>query len=462
VSTPWVVARPDSPGAPELLDFLRRNDADYRWVDPDNDALIAYLGARDELRGRSMPLVVCSDGRTIEPPARYQDQRPDLDDERAQRYVETARWRSAVADAFGLPTRPLRDDYDVLIVGAGPAGLTAAVYAASEGLRALVVERMAPGGQAGTSARIENYPGFPQGVAGADLAAGAYEQALRFGAEVLVGVEILRVTPRQGTEQAHVELSSGTSIRNSCGVIATGVAYRRLEAAGVEELVGRGVHYGSAPFEAPRYAGCDVAIVGAANSAGQAAVDLAGHARTVTIVCRARALGVAMSRYLVERIEATPNIRVLTETSVVAAAGTERLEAVTVEGRGRTEELPVQGLFVLIGGQPLTGGVSGWLRRNEHGFLVTGPDLLRDGDRRWWPLERDPFLLESSQPGLFVAGDVRHGSSKRVASAVGEGALAIQLVHRYLADPEGAGRAPAGGRERAVVPGMRPRPESDD
>ena len=321
------------------------------------------------------------------------------------------------------------------MAGAGPAGLTAAVYAASEGLRTLVVERLSPGGQAGASARIENYLGFPNGLSGAELAAAAHEQALRFGAEILVGVEVFRGEPRPGGP-ARIELTNGSVFEVGAGLVATGVHYRRLDVAGVEERIGAGVHYGSAPTESAPYAGRDVCVVGAANSAGQAALHLAGHARTVILAARGGSLADGMSRYLVERIEAAPNVEVRLRTEVEAALGDGCLERLVLGDRSTGARTTVQadGLFVLIGGERLTGGYEGWLRRDDRGYLVTGPDLL-DGDaarRAWWPLERPPLLLESSQPGMFVAGDVRHGSVKRVASAVGEGAMAVQLVHRYL------------------------------
>ena len=292
---------------------------------------------------------------------------------------------------------------------------------------------MAPGGQAGTSARIENYPGFPQGVSGAELTSGAHQQALRFGAEILVGVEIIRADPKPDGSFELI-LSGGGSLRGRSGVIATGVAYRRLDAPGVEELIGCGVSYGSAPAEAPGHRDQDVVLVGGANSAGQAALHLAAYARSVTMIIRADSLEMGMSRYLVDRVTAHPNITVLTRTRVIAAGGQPRLETVTVADRdGHERELRADAMYVLIGGQPLTAGVEGWLRRDEA--------WLPDDRRRSSPGQpdgvvaaaRDPLPLESSQPGLFVAGDARHGSIKRVASAVGEGAMAIALLHTYLA-----------------------------
>jgi thioredoxin reductase (NADPH) len=353
--------------------------------------------------------------------------------QQGEAYLTSARWCSELARRAGLRTQPEREMYDVIVVGAGPAGLTAAVYAASEGLRTVVLERVAPGGQAGTSSRIENYPGFPQGISGAELASAAHQQALRFGAEILVGVEIMRAEPNtDGTFE--LSLSSGGHLRAASGVIATGIAYRRLDAPDVEQLIGRGVSYGSAPAKASSHRDQDVVLVGGANSAGQAALHLADYACSVTMIVRADSIDASMSRYLVDRVTAHPKITLLTGTRVSAAAGQPRLEKVTVvDCDGHHRELPADAMYVLIGGQPLTVGVEGWLRRDEGGYLMTGPDLNQDGQGEWWPLTRDPLPLESSQPGLFVAGDARHGSIKRVASAVGEGAMAIALLHTYLA-----------------------------
>ena len=319
----------------------------------------------------------------------------------------------------------------MVVVGAGPAGLTAAVYAASEGLLTLVCERHAPGGQAGTSSRIENYPGFPDGVGGAELAAGTYRQARRLGAEFLIGVEIESAHPTSD-QTIDLTLTSGAKLRGRSGVIATGVAYRQLNAPGVEQFAGRGVHYGSATDAAPRYRGRHVAVVGGANSAGQAALHLAGYAKQVTMLVRAESLAGSMSRYLVDRIEAHDRITARTDTHVTRAEGGDWLEQVVVAGPDGEQTLEVGGMFVLIGGAPQTAGVEDWLRCDAGGYLMTGSELHGEADRDWWPLARDPLLLESSQPGLFVAGDVRHGSIKRVASAVGEGATSIALVHSYL------------------------------
>jgi thioredoxin reductase (NADPH) len=441
----YLVGPAAAPGIPDMRQFLSRNGVPFQWVDPEHDPLVRFLvDGPSRLDAVRFPLVVLGDGTTLQGPERYMrtryveatrgtDSTICADDRRA--HVETAQFKHEIATRVGLQTRPEHELYDLMIVGAGPAGLTAALYAASEGLRTLVVEAIAPGGQAGTSARIENYPGFPQGISGAELAASVHEQALRFGAEVLVGAELVTAAPaNDGTVE--VTLTGGATVRTRSGVTATGVHYRRLDAPGVDELVGAGVHYGSAPSEAPSCRDRDVVVVGGANSAGQAALHLAEYARHVTVVCRADSLAQRMSRYLVDRIEAHDRIEVRSRSEVLAARGNGNLETVVIGDASLGEELERQAdaMFVLIGAQPITFGVEGWLRRDEHGFLMTGPDLLADGARsRWWPLERDPLFLEASHPGIFIAGDVRHGSIKRVASAVGEGAMAVALVHRYLA-----------------------------
>jgi thioredoxin reductase (NADPH) len=447
-----------SGSAPAMLAaraLLSGNGIAHRWIDTDSDP-VGRLLAENVQFSAQWPVAVFADGSQLPAPEEFVDPGPARVGggpertrherhvgmtlpartplHRAEAYLTSAHWRSELARRAGLRTQPERELYDVVIVGAGPAGLTAAVYAASEGLSTVVLELIAPGGQAGTSARIENYPGFPQGVSGADLASGAHQQALRFGAEILVGVEIIRAEPTTdgGFE---LSLSGGGQLRAASGVIATGVAYRRLDAPGVERLIGCGVSYGSAPAKAPGHRDQDVVLVGGANSAGQAALHLAEYARSVTMIVRANSIEAGMSRYLVDRITAHPKITLLTGTRVSAASGQPRLETVTVVDReGQQRELQADAMYVLIGGQPLTAGVEGWLRRDDGGYLMTGPDLHRDGQSEWWPLARDPLPLESSQPGLFVAGDVRHGSIKRVASAVGEGAMAIALLHSYLAE----------------------------
>lgn len=435
--------------------LLGGNGVNYRWIDSDTDPVGRLLAEHSRL-ALERPVALFADGSELRAPARFVDPHPATtgresadtpatkerrvgmavpartSPQNAEAYLSSAQWRSELARRVGLRTQPDQDRYDVAIIGAGPAGLTAAVYAASEGLRTVVLERAAPGGQASTSSRIENYPGFPHGISGAELTSGAHQQALRFGAEILVGVEIIRAEPEpDGSFELY--LSGGGQLRARSSVITTGVVYRHLDAPGVEELIGCGVSYGSAPAKAPGHRDQDVIVVGGANSAGQAALHLAEYARCVQMIVRADSLEAGMSHYLVDRITAHPNITVLTGTHVAAAGGQRSLENVTVVNRQQQQrELPADAMYVLIGGQPLTAGIDGWLRCNENGYLMTGPDLHRDSHTKWWPLARDPLPLESSQPGVFVAGDVRQGSIKRVASAVGEGAMAIALLHAYL------------------------------
>jgi thioredoxin reductase (NADPH) len=434
-----IVARRGTPGLDTARDLLAQNEVPHRWVDLDRDPLARLLDPRT-LRGRRLPVVLFPDGSCLEGLDDYLEPVPGHEvPENADRYLASFQWRAALARRAGLPTVPAHKHYDVVIVGAGPAGLTAAVYAASEGLRALVVERLAPGGQAGTSSRIENYPGFPEGVSGGQLADFTYRQARRLGAEFVVGVDIDSAHPQpDGT--VSVNLSGGASVTTDTGVVATGVDYRHLEGAGVDDFLGRGVHYGSSAGVASDYRDCRVVVVGGANSAGQAALHLAGYARHVTMVVRGRSLEKIMSRYLIERIEAHDRITVRTQSAISRAEGRTSLERIVVSGPEGDEVLDADGLFVLIGGAPLTGKIADWLRCDDRGYLMTGPDLLGTPDRGWWPLDRDPLFLESSQPGVFGAGDVRYGSMKRVASAVGEGAMAIALVHSYLETREAESR----------------------
>jgi thioredoxin reductase (NADPH) len=296
----------------------------------------------------------------------------------------------------------------------------------------LSVEMHVPGGQAGTSSRIENYPGFPDGISGGELAARTYRQAQRLGAEFLIGAGALSaLIAEDGIIE--VELASRTFVRARSLILAFGVAYRRLEASGVERLIGRGVHYGSAPGETSTYSDRHVVIVGAANSAGQAALSLGKHAAEVMLLVRGDSLERKMSRYLVDRIEAHERIKVLTQTTVSEARGRESLEEVVVEGPTGETTIPAEGMFVLIGAAPLTAPIRDWLACDERGYVLAGRDLLQAAGQSGWPLDRDPFHLETSHPGVFVAGDLRHGSVKRVASAVGEGAMAASLVNSFLA-----------------------------
>jgi thioredoxin reductase (NADPH) len=435
----YLLGRAATPGAAETRRFLSRNRIEFRWVDLDDDPLGRLLDPERALRDLRLPCALFPDGSTVEGPERFMrgtfvsaaahGAAPPVSAEDQHAHLETKLFKHELATRVGLPTRPQNELYDVSILGAGPAGLTAALYAASEGLRTLVVEALAPGGQAGTSSRIENYPGFPDGVSGAELAASIHAQASRLGAEILVGVELVRASPGEGG-CLELELTGGATVAARASVAANGVHYRRLDAPGVDDLIGAGVHYGASPSEAALCRNCDVVVVGGANSAGQAALHLADVARSVTVVCRADSLDAGMSRYLVDRIRAHERIEVRSRAEVVAARGEERLDGVVIRDaeHGEETETAADALFVMIGAQPMTAGVEGWLQRDDRGFLLAGPDLPRSA----WPLDRAPLFLESSQPGLFVAGDIRHGSIKRVASAVGEGAMAVALIHRHL------------------------------
>ncbi|HEV2450917.1 MAG TPA: FAD-dependent oxidoreductase [Streptosporangiaceae bacterium] len=393
----------------EVREFLARNQVPYRWYssdEPEGQRLLAAAGAD----GLALPVVITPDGEALVEPA---------DRELAAR--------------VGLATTPAGSFYDLVVIGAGPAGLGAAVYGASEGLRTVLVERTATGGQAGQSSRIENYLGFPDGVSGAQLTDRARRQATRFGAELLTAAEAVGLEANGSART--VRLSDGTAIDAHAVILATGVAYRQLTAPGLAELTGRGVYYGSALTEASGCAGQDVYIVGGANSAGQAAMYLAGAAKSVTLLVRAPSLRKSMSHYLIEQIASVPSISVRTCTEVAEVHGDGHLERVTLRdsNTGRTETVDTQRLFVFIGASPLTGWLDGVVQRDERGFIVAGPDLAAGGERpAGWPLDRLPYHLETSVPGVFVAGDVRAESAKRVASAVGEGALAVMLVHRYL------------------------------
>jgi thioredoxin reductase (NADPH) len=425
-----LIGRPGN-AADSARDFLARNGVALRWIDLDRDPLGAML-PHHELDAASLPLAIFADGSRLEAPPTYIERTAGLDFSTLERARASRAWHADLATGAGLPTRPTQDGYDVLIVGAGPAGLTAAVYAASEGLRTLVVEMHVPGGQAATSSRIENYPGFPDGIGGGELAARTYRQARRLGAEFLIGAGALAAAA--GAEgQIEVELASRTTVHTRSVILAFGVAYRVLEATGLERLTGRGVHYGAAPGEASMYRDRRVAVVGAANSAGQAALSLADHATEVTMLVRADSLERKMSRYLIDRIKQHDRITVLTETAVAEVRGREWLQEVVIEGPSGQTTLPAEGLFVLIGAAPLTAAIGDWVRLDDRGYVLAGPDLLQAQARSEWPLERDPFHLETSNPGVFVAGDLRRGSIKRVASAVGEGAMAASLVHSFLA-----------------------------
>jgi thioredoxin reductase (NADPH) len=390
-------------------DFLARNAVPYRWYsvdEPEGQRILAAAGAGPD----DVPVVVTSDAQVLRHPS-----------------------EAELAAVAGLGVEPQADFYDLVVVGGGPAGLGAAVYGASEGLRTVLVERQATGGQAGQSSRIENYLGFPDGVSGGQLADRARRQAVKFGAELLLARDVVALE-EHGPKRV-LRLDDGRRIGAHAVVLATGVSYRSLGVAGVDDLTGRGVFYGSAMTEAAECADRDVFIVGGANSAGQAAVFFSRYARSVCLLVRGPSLEASMSTYLIEQVAAIPSISVRTCTTVAAAHGDGHLEAITVEDArsGERTTLPSDHLFVFIGGAPRTGWLDGAVVRDERGFIPTGPALLRDGRRPpGWPLDRDPYFLETSLPGVFVAGDVRSDSVKRVASAVGEGAMAVTLVHRYL------------------------------
>ena len=393
----------------EVREFLARNQVPYRWYASESPEGVRLLEAAAADAG-TLPLVITTDGEPLVAPS-----------------------DAELAERVGLSTSPAADFYDLVVIGGGPAGLGSAVYGASEGLRTVLIERLATGGQAGQSSRIENYLGFPDGVSGAQLTDRARRQALKFGAEIIttrdaVGLEV------NGPART-VRFSDGSSLAAHTVILATGVAYRRLGAPGIDPLLGCGVYYGSALTEAAACKDQDVYVVGGANSAGQAAVYLAKGARSVTICVRGKTLEAGMSHYLVQQIAAIDNIHVRVCTEVVQADGEGHLERLTLRDANTGEQELVEGshLFVFIGAQPQTDWLDGVVLRDQKGFVLTGPDSVNDGELpAGWSLERPPYHLETSTPGVFVAGDVRSESAKRVASAVGEGAMAVMLVHRYL------------------------------
>jgi thioredoxin reductase (NADPH) len=393
----------------EVREFLARNQVGYKWFpsdEPDGQRLLAAAGAD----GLTLPVVITPDGTTMIAPS-----------------------DTELAAQVGLSTTPAKDFYDLVVVGGGPAGLGAAVYGASEGLKTVLIERTATGGQAGQSSRIENYLGFPDGVSGAQLTTRARMQASKFGAEVLTTREVVGLEVK-GSARG-VRFADGASLDAHTVILATGVSYRQLAASGVDELTGRGVYYGSALTEAAACIGQDIYIVGGANSAGQAAVYLSQHAKSVTLLVRGSSLERSMSYYLIQQIGRIENINVRTCTEVAAAHGEDHLEHLTLRdtSNGGTETVDAQMLFVFIGAAPLTDWLDGVVVRDDRGFVVAGPDLAPAGHQPpGWDLDRAPYHLETSVPGVFVAGDARAESAKRVASAVGEGAMAVMLVHRYL------------------------------
>ena len=399
-----------SPSSHHVKDFLARNRIPYQWLDIDNDPEAEELVKSVTGDQVQLPIVFFPDGKVLVNPE-----------------------NRALAEMCGLQTQATQPFYDLIIIGGGPAGLGAAVYGASEGLRTLMIEREATGGQAGTSSRIENYLGFPKGLSGADLARRATAQATRLGAEILTAVDATRV--RVEDPYRYVTLSDGTELACRALVISTGVTVRRLKTPGIEELTAAGVYYGAALTEAAYYRDQPVFVAGGANSAGQAAMFFSRYASKVTMLVRASSLEKGMSQYLVDQIYGTDNIEVLLRTEVAEAHGEDRLGALTTinNDTGEKQTVPAAALFIFVGAAAHTELLDGVVERNSAGFVVTGHDLTRGGRRpEGWRMKRDPYLLETSVPGIFAAGDVRQGAVRRVATAVGEGAMAVSFVHQYL------------------------------
>ncbi|NMF62646.1 response regulator [Brasilonema octagenarum] len=401
-----------SPYSHQVKDFLARNQVPYQWLDIELSEEAQKLAEYSECDKLHLPIVLFGDGSHVMQPTNLQ-----------------------VAEKIGLRTQAEKPFYDLIIVGGGPAGLAAAVYAASEGLRTVMIEREAPGGQAGTSSRIENYLGFPTGLSGGDLARRGVTQAKRFGVEILTPQEVKGI--RVENQYRFVQLEDGSEISCHALMLALGVSWRRLDIPGLDRLTGAGVYYGAAQAEAMSCQDEDVYIVGGANSAGQAAMYFSRYAKHVTMLIRGDSLTKSMSQYLIDQIAQTLNITVKTHTSVREAKGETSLESITIHNSltGETQTVPATSLFIFIGAVPRTEWLDGVIERDQHGYIITGPDLQKDGQRiKGWTLERDPFLLETNIPGVFAVGDVRHGSVKRVASGVGEGSICVQFVHRYLSN----------------------------
>jgi thioredoxin reductase (NADPH) len=406
-----------SPQSHDMKDFLARNQVPYQWLDIELSEEAQKLAAFANCDRLTLPLVLFSDGSSLVQPS-----------------------IAAVAEKVGLRTQAEKPFYDLIIVGGGPAGLAAAVYGASEGLHTVMIEREAPGGQAGTSSRIENYLGFPSGLSGSDLARRAVTQARRFGVEILSPQEVTGM--RVEDPYRFITLSDGSEVSCHALILALGVSWRRLNVPGLDRLTGAGVYYGAAQTEALTCQGEDVYIIGGANSAGQAAMYFSKYARQVTLLVRGESLTKSMSQYLIEQIAETPNIIVQPHSSVIEAKGETSLEAIVIENAvtGELEIVPAVSLFIFIGAVPRTEWLDGAVERDDRGFVVTGPDLksgttLQGAPRpKGWRLDRDPYLLETNVPGVFAVGDVRHGSIKRVASGVGEGSICVQFVHQYLAN----------------------------
>jgi thioredoxin reductase (NADPH) len=393
---------------------------DHNKIENNNNALssirsassLSYSSSVNSSSSLHLPLVIFPDGSHMEEPS-----------------------SSELAEKIGLKTHAQMPFYDLIIIGGGPAGLAAAVYGASEGLSTLLIERQAPGGQAGMSSNIENYLGFPSGLSGSNLARRAVAQAIKFGAEILTPQEVVGL--RVDGPYRIVKLKDGTEIRSHVLIIACGVSYRNLDGVkGIEKLTGAGVYYGASMAEALSYKDEDVFMVGGANSAGQAAIHFSKYANTVTLLVRGDSLNKSMSRYLVHQINETPNIHILLNSKVIEVHGENRLESITITNTqtGQLETFPTSGLYIFIGAVPHTDAAAGLIERDANGFLLTGQDLMQNGLERprGWTLDRQPFLLETNVPGIFAAGDIRHGSTKRVAAGVGEGTIAVQLAHQYL------------------------------
>jgi thioredoxin reductase (NADPH) len=399
-----------SPGSHYVKEFLARCQIPYQWLDIEKDKEArALVEVSAEERPR-LPVVFFPDGSKLID--------PDL---------------GALADKVGMSTHAREPFYDLIIIGAGPAGLAGAVYGASEGLRTIVVEREAAGGQAGTSSRIENYLGFPQGISGADLTRRATTQAQRLGAELLTAQQVTAVTVEDPYRR--VILNDGSELSCHALLIATGVEVRQLDLPGIDRFIGGSVYYGAAASEAVNYKDKQVYVIGGANSAGQGAMFLSRFAREVVILFRGDSLKRSMSQYLIDQIEGTENITVRVNTELEAVDGQEHLETITIRNNqsGGSETVPADAIFIFIGAVPSTKMLEGVVECDEAGFIYTGPDLIRNGrGPKNWKLKRDPFLLETNVPGIFAAGDVRHGVIRRVASAVGQGAVAVSLIHKYL------------------------------
>jgi thioredoxin reductase (NADPH) len=401
-----------SPHSHQAKDFLARNQIPYQWMDIELSPEAQQLVECAKCNNLHLPFVLFSDGSSLMQPSNVQ-----------------------IAEKIGLKNQAEKPFYDLIIIGGGPGGLAAAVYGASEGLRTVMIEREAPGGQAGTSSRIENYLGFPVGLSGGDLARRAVAQARRFGVEILTPQEVTGI--RVEDRYRFVQLADGSEISCHALILALGVAWRRLNVPGLEKLTGAGVYYGAAQTEAMSCKGEEVYIIGGANSAGQAAMYFSKYADHVTMLVRGDSLTKSMSQYLIDQIAETPNITVQTHSSVIEAKGETSLEALTIVNAltGETQTVPATSLFIFIGAQPRTDWLDGVVEKGDRGFILTGSDLQLNGRRpKGWTLERDPYLLETNIPGVFAVGDVRQGSIKRVASSVGEGSICVQFVHQYLSN----------------------------